>query len=174
MSHSSLSELKTLTEFNSLLKHYQVVIVDAWRPDCEPCKYLTPKLEQVQEILNNPNLIVVTENVDVRIHRPDGYPSVYFYIRGDKKPFHVTLGSDYPEIVRTIAEIYAEMKYPLTDSQKEQLKAINSNSESQRGSLKSNTTSSKGNSKDAAALPSTRRGSNRSNYATYGDLGNGK
>ena len=114
--------IQDIHQFKNFLKNFDLVVVDVWKDKCEPCKYLTPKLLQVENILDNPRICFLEENENVGIHLPEGYPSVYFYVKGEL--YHTTLGADYPEIIQKIAEILPSLGVSLTEEQKILLKDL--------------------------------------------------
>lgn len=177
-------DLENKEQLIKILSTFPVVVVYAWRPSCEPCKYLEPKLRNVETILNNGHLMFVKESVNVMYHKPEGYPSVYFYIKGSL--YHTTLGADYPEIIKKIAELYGQMNWLITEEQKQMLKDPRdvSNPNNKLGLTRpvrnSDNTSMPERAPERAPDPQPttskpfygyRKGTSRYNYASSGNLG---
>ena len=96
--------------FKKALEHYEIIVVDAWAPWCNPCKKAGEKFEKLgkkhEKHLRSRRLLLLKDNIDdeTSIHKNSVHvvPSFFLYVRG--KLLKIFSGVEYQEFEEHVDE----------------------------------------------------------------------
>lgn len=89
-------------------KQFDLVVLDIYADWCGPCKYLTPKLDELSKtyMAAKANVIFCKVKNDLNIRNAQGLPTIEFWLKqGNKRNLvHSIMGADLEEIKRKLNE----------------------------------------------------------------------
>ena len=99
-------EVKTMDEFNELLKEDKLVVVDFTASWCPPCQMIKPKFEQLSTEVTDAVLVKVDVDEASDVSQACGIscmPTFQFYKGGNK--VHEIQGADFDGLVAKVNEL---------------------------------------------------------------------
>lgn len=97
-----MEEIQSREHLVSILQTHSYVVVDIYTDWCQPCKYLTPLLEDLMTKLEHIKFVKLNgerELIDV-----NGFPSVLYFKGGHL--VNTTLGADINEVTQALHRLF--------------------------------------------------------------------
>jgi thioredoxin 1 len=96
---------------------YDLVVLDIYADWCGPCKYLTPKLEQLSKDYSSYNVIFCKLNVETKLRQVQALPTIEYWLRQENKRNLVDsfVGANIEEIVKKI-NTHLNISTPVPDT----------------------------------------------------------
>lgn len=94
---------------------YDVVVIDIYADWCQPCKYLTPKMETLAAQFREQNILFCTLNAETKLKDyVRGLPTVEFWTKAtdgnkERNLYHTVLGADFNEVMTVMHRLYPSM-----------------------------------------------------------------
>jgi hypothetical protein len=93
---------------------YDVVVIDIYADWCQPCKYLTPKMENLAAQFRDQNILFCTLNAETKLKDyVRGLPTIEFWTKkkggGERDLYHTVLGADFNEVMTVMHRLYPHL-----------------------------------------------------------------
>jgi len=107
-----LYEIKDEKTMNDAMNSpYSLIVIDIYADWCGPCKFLTPKLNELAKLYSTSDILFCKMNVEhYKHHDVQGLPTIEFWILENQKrnQIHTVLGADFEEVKKTLVQLAGE------------------------------------------------------------------
>ncbi len=101
----SVFEIKSKQDIDRLFKSaVKNIIIDHYADWCAPCKYLTPKFEELSKQFSSHETVFARCNAETNLFQVDGLPTIEFYGIG-RKLVDKVMGADVEQITRSVKKL---------------------------------------------------------------------
>ena len=107
---SKVIEIKDESHLRDVLNSpYHLVVLDIYADWCGPCKFLSPKLEELAEQYQYSSILFCKLNQELQLKQVEGLPTIEFWQRKENSPtrelIHTVLGANLSEIKQVLSTV---------------------------------------------------------------------